>query len=276
VVLRRTYTWGIERDLVTVLPFIGLKKPAPEVRSERVMTAAEIAAALSALDVLAQPRALEGERPKHASKTGPGWPAYADAARLLFLTGVRRDMVLGMRRSELEDLNGTDPRWTIPGGFGGRSKSGKAHVVPLSAPAVEIIKRRLAAVSGELLFPLRRRGKLPGGERLDSRHMTWSSHFVSELQAQTAELAGAPVPGWTIHGIRHTVATHMREDLKVGREVVSTVLGHTQAGPSATRIYDRSELLPERRAALIAWAAWLDRIREAKRGADVLPMARTS
>jgi integrase len=67
----------------------------------------------------------------------------------------------------------------------------------------------------------------------------------------------APMPRWTIHGIRHTVATHMREDLKIQREVVSLVLGHTLAGPTATRIYDRSEMLPERRAALTAWADWL-------------------
>jgi hypothetical protein len=40
--------------------------------------------------------------------------------------------------------------------------------------------------------------------------------------------------------------------------VVSLLLGHTMPGPQATKIYDRSELLDQRRAALVAWADWLD------------------
>ena len=68
---------------------------------------------------------------------------YTDAVRLLLLTGVRRDMVLGMRRSELEDIGGREPRWAIPGGFAGRSKSGRPHVVPLSPQALAVIEPRL-------------------------------------------------------------------------------------------------------------------------------------
>lgn len=277
-VLRRAYTWGIEQDLLTTLPFLGLKKPAAEVRSERVLSAPEIAAVLQALDELDEQRPApeREERAKNARRSGPGWPAYADAVRLLLLTGVRRDMVLGMRRSELEDLDGPDPRWVIPGGFGGRSKSGRQHVVPLSAPAVAIVKRRLAAATGELLFPVRRRGKLT--RLLASTPdvpMTWSSRFVGELCEEAEKALGGPMPRWTIHNLRHTTATHMREDLRVDRTVVAAVLGHVQAGPFATRIYDRSELLLERRAALVAWAAWLDGLRRpAGTRGRVVPMAR--
>ena len=71
---------------------------------------------------------------------------YTDAVRLLLLTGVRRDMVLGMRRSELEDIGGREPRWAIPGGFAGRSKSGRPHVVPLSPQALAVIEPRLEVV----------------------------------------------------------------------------------------------------------------------------------
>jgi len=274
-VLRRAYTWGAEQDLVMTSPFVGLKRQGAEHRSERVLTTPEIAAVLGALDAIGQrrPAPAREDRPKNAPKTGPGWPAYADATRLLMLTGVRRDMVVGMHRAELEDLDGSDPRWIIPGGFEGRSKSGKAHAVPLTAPAVAIIRRRLEVTHGELLFPVSRRGRLSKlRETAPDVPMTWSSRFVANLQAAAVELLGAPMPRWTIHNLRHTLGTHLREDLKVGREVVSMILGHTQGGPTSTRIYDRSELLPERRAALVAWAAWLDRIRETKRTADVLPM----
>jgi integrase len=83
-------------------------------------------------------------------------PQPADAARLLLLTGVRRDMVLGMKRAELEDLDGREPRWVIPGGFEGRSKSGRAHVVPLSPEALAVLRRRFEGTAGELLFAVTR------------------------------------------------------------------------------------------------------------------------
>jgi hypothetical protein len=53
----------------------------------------------------------------------------------------------------------------------------------------------------------------------------------------------------------------MREDLGVSSEVVSLILGHTPPGARATRVYNRAELLPERRAALVAWGRWLDRLK---------------
>lgn len=293
-VLRRVYSWGVEQDLLTGTPFIKLPKPATEERSERVLTTDELRAVLLALDVVRQKRPIPeaesgAKRPKKARKTLAGWPAYCDAVELLILTGVRRDMVVGMRRQEIEDLDGTDPRWLVPGGFAGRSKSGKAHLVPLSGAALDVVWRRLAAVKGECLFPVARRGKLQlltGAGRPDVP-MTWSSRFVDALQAEALRIlqsedreaggdGSVPFPRWTIHGLRHTVATHMREDLKTPREVVSLILGHTQGGPTATRIYDRAELLPERRSALGAWASWVRSLkrRESARRASVVTFAR--
>ena len=63
---------------------------------------------------------------------------------------------------------------------------------------------------------------------------------------------------WTIHGLRHTIATHLRADLGVSTEVISLILGHTPPGPRVTRIYNRADLLPERAAALAAWAGWIE------------------
>jgi integrase len=251
-VLRRVYSWGVEQDLIAGSPFAGLRKPALEERSERVLSTHEIRALLQAL------AGIDG--------------AYADAVQLLLLTGVRRDMVVGMRRAELEDLEGADPRWVIPGGFAGRSKSGRAHVVPLSAQALVIIRRRLEAARGDALFPVGRKGKLTRGN--PNAPMTWSSRFVRELRQRTEEALNAKLPRWTIHNLRHTVGTHLREDLKASGDVVSLVLGHTRPGAAVTRIYDRAEMLAERRAALVAWAAWLDRIVSGDLAVRVVPIAR--
>jgi integrase len=88
---------------------------------------------LSTAEIVAVLHALEDTRSIH--------PGYSDAALLLLLTGVRREMVRGMTRRELDDLDGREPRWIVPGGFEGRSKSGRAHVVPLSRQALRIVRR---------------------------------------------------------------------------------------------------------------------------------------
>ena len=229
-VLRRVYSWAVEQDLLTSSPFFRMPKPSVEEQSERVLTADEIRAVWLAVREIGGP--------------------YADAVELLFLTGVRRDMVVGMRRSELEDLGGPDARWIIPGGFEGRTKSHAVHVVPLSAQAEGLIRRRMDLVPGEPLFPPTRTSS--------AEAMTWSSRFVETMRRKANEHAGRKLPRWTVHNIRHTVGTHLREDLKVSRDIVSLILGHTPAGAVASRIYDRAQMLPERRDALTIWANWID------------------
>jgi integrase len=271
-VLRRVYSWSVENDLLPGTPFVGLKRPAPEESSDRVLGAEEIRALLLALDAMDEDTRTRFE----LAPDGLTRP-YTDAMRLLLLTGVRRDMVLGMRRSELEDLEGKEPRWTIPGGFAGRSKSGRPHVVPLSTQALRIVRRRLKEIDLDTLFPPNRIA--------EAEFMTWSSRFIRELREKTAAILGAEMPRWTVHNLRHTIGTHMREDLGVSSEVVSLILGHTPPGPRITRVYDRAELLPERRSALVAWGGWLDRLkadegqhpsvsptRRKKRGSADLPL----
>jgi integrase len=247
-VLRRVYSSAVENDLLPATPFVALKRPASEQTSERVLSAGEIRALLHALDAIDDDMRAR-YRLDAASLARP----YTDAVRLLLLTGVRRDMVLGMRRSELEDLDGPEPRWTIPGGFAGRSKSGRAHLVPLSTQALGVIRSRLEEVALDTLFPPTRVA--------EAEFMTWSSRFVGELKKKMESILGTRMPRWTVHNLRHTIGTHLREDLGVSSEVVSLILGHTPPGPRVTRVYNRAELLQDRRAALVAWAQWLDRLR---------------
>lgn len=262
--LRRVYSWAVGRDLLPATPFVGLPLPAEETQSERVLSRDELRALLLALD--ACPRKWKAYKAT--------WRTYADAVRLLLLTLVRRSAVLGMRRSELEALDGAEARWTIPGGAEGRSKSGRPHVVPLSGPALAAVRRRLDATSTEHLFPV---GRTKAGE---DRPATWPSGFVRELRTETERQLrkalkdeGATVPRWRVHDLRHSGATHLREDLGVASETVSMLLGHTPPGPRVSRVYNRAELLLERRAALVAWAAWLEAL-TAPKPARVLPHRR--
>ena len=263
-VLRRAYTGGLGEDLVVTTPFLGLTKPGTEHESERVLSIDEISAVWRALDLLDVEADLpqEGLTERIIARFARERRAYVDAVRLLFLTGVRRAMVTGASRAEFDGLDGVRPVWTIPGGFSGRSKSGHAHVVPLSRSAAAIVKRRLAVVPAGVLFPVGRRGPVTNGD--PGAAMTWSSRFISELRVKANELHGVEMARWTIHGFRHTIATHLRANLGVSTEVVSLILGHTPPGPRVTRVYNRADLLPERASALAAWARWIDNVAAGK------------
>lgn len=254
-VLLRCYSWAVERKIFTASPIADVPKPdakADGKQSERVLAADELRAVLLALD--------EIEAEGFVSRI-----AYANAARLLLLTGVRRSAVLGMKRDEVEGLGTPGARWVVPGD---RSKNGKPHLVPLSTQAERLIERRLAAVTTAHLFP--QYGK--NAEAIE-KPMTWSSHFVEDLKARAARVLGRKMETWKVHGFRSSLATHSREVLKIGGDVVSLLLSHTPPGARITRVYDRSDLLEERRAALIAWARWLDGLKsEEGEGAKVLPM----
>lgn len=242
--LRRIYSWSIGQDLLEATPFVLLDKPSEEEASDRVLSAEEIRVLCLAC----------------ARRDGQ----YEHAVRLLLLTGVRQQMVVGMSRAELEALDGPEPRWVIPAQ---RTKGKRPWVVPLSTQAVAIIRRRLSLAAGAHLFPPLRKEK---GRARPLPTMRWSSKAVEVLRAEMERIRVAeaveaeapkpePIPRWTIHNLRHTVATHLREDLGVDEVVAALIIGHKPPGRAgATRIYQRAELLGERRAALQRWADWLD------------------
>lgn len=245
-ILSRSYSWGLDHDLVEANPCQRLAKAPPS--NDRVLSTLEIAALLRAIS--------RGRR---------RFPAAADATELLLLTAVRRSAVLGMRRAELDGLDSSvAARWIIPAE---RMKAGRQHVVPLSPAAVAIVKRRLAAVETQHLFPATDRGHesrrtdAPAG--WDGKWRIWLRRRVCRALQARQRLRHepvTPVPRWTIHGLRHTIATHLREDLDVAPDLVSLLLSHSPGGPAVSRIYDRAAKLAERRAVLEAWAEWLARL----------------
>jgi integrase len=225
--------------------------PAPEVRNDRWLRPHELRALWKALGDVAQ------ESP------------YPDVVRLLLLTGLRRGEVLGARREEFHDLEGAEPRWIVPAE---RMKGALEHVVPLSSQAAALVRRRLAGLRGACLFPAL-------GE---DRPTCWTSGFVALLRERMLELVReeledpkAEIPRWTIHEIRHTVATHLQDSLKVPDDVVALILGHRPPGlTDADLIYLRGRKLDERRRALARWADWLERTAAAEPEQKIVAMKR--
>jgi integrase len=152
--------------------------------------------------------------------------------KLLLLTGQRLSEVTGMRRNELSADSAT---WSIPGS---RTKNKKPHVVPL-APAVRDLIASLPRIEGDLVFTTT--GTAP-------------VNLGSKIKHQLDRTMGNPPP-WRLHDLRRTAVTGMAE-LGVEPHVIELVVNHlsgTRGGVAG--IYNRSEMMAERRAALERWAA---------------------
>ena len=112
--VRKLLNWAVEEGLVDANPCARMKLPAPERDRDRVLSDAELRDIWIAAAEMGHP--------------------YGRFVQLLILTAQRRDEVAGMRWSEL-DLDAK--LWTIPRD---RAKNKKAHEVPLSDAAVEILR----------------------------------------------------------------------------------------------------------------------------------------
>ncbi len=125
--------------------------------------------------------------------------------------------------------------WSIPAE---RTKSDRAHVVPLSPLAVGVIAS-IPRVHDELVFP---------SQGQDARTFSGFSKAKRRLDAL------ADVTEWTLHDLRRSAATILAQ-LGVAPHVVERILNHTTGTLGGVAgIYNRFGYLPEMRAALELWA----------------------
>jgi integrase len=163
---------------------------------------------------------------------------FASALKLLLITGGRLNEISRMARGELSDDGAT---WSIPGT---RTKNRKAHIVPLPPLARDIVAS-LPRIQGGLIFTTNGRTPISG----------WS-----KIKARLDALMGDDVPAWRLHDLRRTAVTHMAE-LGIAPHVIELVVNHISgARAGVAGVYNRSQMMPERRAALERWAAHIESI----------------
>jgi integrase len=134
----------------------------------------------------------------------------ADIFRLLLLTGARTGEVLSARWADIDLEAGT---WAKPGAS---TKQRTEHVVPLNAPARQLLAERPRNHS-EYVFPGRREGYRVGIKR------AW------ERICKAAQITGLRV-----HDLRHSYASILASS-GVGLHAIGALLGHTQ--PQTTHRY---------------------------------------
>jgi integrase len=160
--------------------------------------------------------------------------AYGRIVRLLMLTAQRRDEIGSLRWSEIEHI--ADPERAQIALPKERVKNGRAHDVPLSDVALQVLQAQHQIAGRDLVF-----GEGEGG------YSGWS-------RSKAALDAAGRVKGWTLHDLRRTAATRMA-DIGVQPHIIEAVINHVSGHKSGVAgIYDRATYSAEKREALNAWA----------------------
>lgn len=165
-------------------------------------------------------------------------------------------LAVGVRASELytarwADVHTNEARWHIP-----KSKTGPAMDVPLVPIVVDWFNklRTLAAGSGFVL-PARLATRIDrvGGDTFISKDC------IREAIDFWIENHKPAIRRFTPHDLRSTMKSHMRA-LGIPSNISEMCLNHKLAGVEG--IYDQHNYYPERRAALDAWARFVETCRD--------------
>ena len=226
-------SWALDKSLLEVDIAARVRKPAEEGERNRVLSDAEIRALWVALD---------------DSST-----QFAGIVRVLLLTGCRREEVAQLTWREVTDLYGAEPRIELGAD---RTKNGRAHLVPLSSAAVEIIRAQAKGAPSDFVF-----AGPHGGQPWDFNGA--KAKLDARLKFE------AP---WVIHDLRRTATTHMNE-IGVLPHVVEAILNHASGVKAGVAgIYNRAHYLGERRVALQRWADHIVGLVEGRAASNVVPL----
>ena len=211
-IIRTLFRYAMGRDWVDASPAEAIPNPSRDIPRDRFLDMSEVKRVYSAADLL-------------------GYP-FTGFIKLLLLTGQRRTEVASMRWADIDLESGS---WVLSSDD---TKSARAHLVPLSPQAVDLLKTTpqfgpfVWSSDGETHIKCYSQGK----KKLDT--------------LLTAK--GIALKPWRLHDLRRTAATHMVR-LGVPELVVGRVLNHAPQGVTA-RTYALHSYEAEKRYALATWA----------------------
>lgn len=219
--LKAFLAWCVNRDVIDRNPADGVKPPAKETARDRWLTDDEIRWFWRACETEGQP--------------------WGHMGKLLLLTGQRLGEVAKMTDDEIRgDL------WHLSAD---RTKNGRAHDLPLSKPALDVLADVKGIGDAGLIFTTNGRSPVQSFAKPRDR-----------LAAKMVELAGHEISPWGFHDLRRTCATGMAS-LGVPVRVTEAVLNHASGtGGGIVGVYQRHDYATEKRDALNAWANHLIRI----------------
>lgn len=179
------------------------------------------------------------------------WPLFDSEgtfgafAKMLLLTGQRRDEVAKMARSEIDSHS----VWAIPAE---RYKTKRPNFVPLSKAALALVEVQTALPGCDYVFPSKVGTPF---QRSGKPKIAFDKAVLAALRRHDREAEA--LPHWTLHDLRRTAKTLMVR-AGVRPDISERVLGHVI--PGVEGVYDRHHYLDEKRDALEKLAAMIKRI----------------
>jgi integrase len=231
--LSALFGWLLRQRRVGANPCVNLDRPLAADR-DRVLNADEIRWFWQACSTVDAP---------HGGPTAP--KPFEPCFRLLLLTGARLNEVAGMRRDELSADLAT---WTLPGS---RTKNKRAHVVPLPPPARELID----AMRGQHDLVFTTTGHSLPSDWVRAKRRLDATMLQLARNERGAHVSISP---WRLHDLRRTAVTGMAE-LGIRPDVIELVVNHVSGHRGGIAgVYNRSELMAERKNALERWSAHVE------------------
>jgi integrase len=215
--LNHFFGWLVQTFVLAANPAADVKRPTKEAPRERSLSDDELRAVLRACDAI-------------------GYP-FGPVVKMLAYTGQRRDECADLSWSEIPE---GAKEWLIPGG---RTKNKRPHLVPLTAPVLQLLAGLPRFKSGDFAFTT------TGGRR----------PFSGFVKAKRRLDEASKVTDWTLHDLRRTVGTGMAR-LGIGSDIRGRVLNHSKRnqGGVTDAVYNAYDYLPEKRRALELWAQHVD------------------
>ena len=219
-------------------PCSGLR-PANAVARDRVLSNAELVRFWTAAD---------------------GEPLVGPLLKLLLLTGARLNEVAGMRWSELSEDGAL---WSLPKE---RTKNKRAHSVPLAPLAQTLIGNVPRLAGSDLVFTTTGKTPVSGWSRTKRR---LDRNMLAIARKDKRDAVIAP---WRLHDLRRSLVTGMAE-LGVRSDVIEVAVNHVSGSRGGIAgVYNRSELMDERREAFKRWANHVSGL-VAGKGANVVRLS---
>jgi integrase len=154
------------------------------------------------------------------------------ALEFAILTAARSGEVLGARWAEFDFETRV---WIVPAA---RTKAGREHRVPLSAPTVEILRQMDRRRLSDYVFPGAKSGRPLSTVALN--------RVLGRMKVDV-----------TVHGFRSAFRDWAGERTAFPREVAEAALAHL-VGDAVERAYRRGDALEKRRKLMDAWSNFLD------------------
>jgi integrase len=131
-----------------------------------------------------------------------------------------------------------------------RTKSRREHEIPLSTPALAILKAQSRRDGRDLIFGRSDRGfsgwskaKRELDERIAAARLTAKKKGKVET-----------MPDWVLHDLRRSASTGMHERLGIVPHIVEEVLGHVTFRQGVASVYNRAAYRTDKRRAIELWA----------------------